>query len=64
MTSEMPPEVDPLLIAAIEDHFDTIDWTAFTGQVLQSVMPQARMLVTRAIDDVLGHIPTDMDGDL
>lgn len=64
MTGSLPPEVDPLLIAAIEDHFDTVDWIAFTGEVLTAVMPQARMLVTRAIDDVLGHIPSDMDGEL
>ncbi|MGW7283965.1 hypothetical protein ACWGH4_00440 [Streptomyces sp. NPDC054847] len=64
MTGNLPPEVDPLLIAAIEDHFDQVDTIALTGEVLHAVMPQARMLVTRAIDDMFGHIPTDTDGDL
>lgn len=64
MTGSLPPEVDPLLIAAIEDHFDQVDLIALTDTVLTAAMPNDRMLVTRAIDDMFGHIPTDTDGEL
>jgi hypothetical protein len=55
---------DPLIVAQVEDHFDGVDLIALTDAVLSSVAPADRMRATRAIDDMLGHIPTDMDDDL
>lgn len=60
-----PAELDPLLIADLQDHFDGLDLVALTGAVLSTVAPADRMRATLAIDDVLGHIPTqDLDGEL
>lgn len=58
-------ELDPLLIADLQDHFDGLDLITLTDDVLSAVAPADRMRATLAIDDVLGHIPTqDLDGDL
>lgn len=58
-------QLDPGTLADLQDHFDGLDLTALTGDVLNTVAPADRMRATLAIDDVLGHIPTqDLDGDL
>ncbi|WP_187283441.1 hypothetical protein [Streptomyces sp. t39] len=33
MTGSLPPEVDPLLVAAIEDHFDAVDPQSYLDDV-------------------------------
>ncbi|MEU8101773.1 hypothetical protein [Streptomyces rubiginosohelvolus] len=51
------PELDPFLIADIEDHFADVDLDDLTRQTLNGAAPSERMAVTRAIDDMFGHIP-------
>ncbi|MFE3381316.1 hypothetical protein [Streptomyces anulatus] len=60
------PELDPLLVADLEDHFAEIDLDDLTRQTLNQAQPSERLAVTRAIDDMFGHIPhwDAEDGDL
>ncbi|PVC80637.1 hypothetical protein DBP19_36475 [Streptomyces sp. CS090A] len=63
-TSEVT--LDPLLIADLEDHFADVDLDDLTRTALNGAAPADRMAVTRAIDDMFGHIPhwDAEDGDL
>ncbi|WP_399553841.1 hypothetical protein OG473_39915 (plasmid) [Streptomyces anulatus] len=51
------PELDPLLVADLEDHFADVDLDDLTRQTLNQAQPSERLAVTRAIDDMFGHIP-------
>ncbi|MFE7077256.1 hypothetical protein ACFU96_44945 [Streptomyces sp. NPDC057620] len=57
--SQPPPEhgLDPLALADLLDHFDGLDLTALTQAVLATALPENRIAVTRAVDDLLGDIP-------
>ena len=41
-------ELDPLLIAAIEDHFDTVDPLMLLGDALKGADPEAGVLAYEA----------------
>ncbi|GGZ82741.1 hypothetical protein [Streptomyces rubiginosohelvolus] len=60
------PKVDDLLMADIEDHFADLDLDDLTRTALNGAAPSERLAVTRAIDDMFGHIPhwDAEDGDL
>lgn len=43
MTGSLPPEVDPLLIAAIEDHFAKVDPQSYMDDVFGSPDAEASL---------------------
>lgn len=51
------PKVDELLMADIEDHFASVNLDDLTRTALNGAAPADRMAITRAIDDMFGHIP-------
>ncbi|MFB7867331.1 hypothetical protein [Streptomyces sp. NPDC056069] len=51
-------ELDPLLVAAIEDHFAAIDPLSFLGDALKGADPEAGV---RAYEAVMGE---SIEGDL
>lgn len=59
--NSQPPQtgdgLDPLTLADITDHFDSLDLTELTRDVLFTTRPEDRLAVTRALDDWFGDIP-------
>ncbi|MGW3400141.1 hypothetical protein [Streptomyces zhihengii] len=56
MNASMPqePELDPLLVAAIEDHFDAIDPQSYLDDVWASETPELAIIAFQ--DMVTGEI--------
>jgi hypothetical protein len=65
--SSQPPsglgDLDSQALADLTDFFDDLDLTEITQAVLDAALPENRVAVTRALDDMFGDIPVPGTGD-